>query len=177
MTKKVFIVFALFLLISPVYLHTLWLHYVKIEVKHQVKENIKSGLKSIDLKILVFSKEEAASLKWEHSREFEYLGEMYDVIEKYETSDSISYTVWPDKKETKINRLISRAFRRGLQNDAQKSETQKRFFNLFQLLYFQTHEANTLFFAESESLLNPFYSPNYHCPKSAPLVPPPQKLV
>ncbi len=177
MTKKVFIVFVLLLLISPVYLHTLWLYFVKMEVKHQVKESIKSGLDRSDLVLLKFSKTEAQNLKWEHDEEFEYLGEMYDVIEKHETTDSITYTVWPDKKETKVNRLISQTFRKGLQNDAQKSETQKRFLNFFHLLYFQTYDANTPFFAESKGLLNPFYSPNYHSPQSAPPVPPPQAIV
>ena len=50
-----------------------------------------------------FSTEDAKlKLDWEHSREFEYKGEMYDVLRSETKGDSIWYWCYWDRKETKL---------------------------------------------------------------------------
>ncbi len=46
-------------------------------------------------------------LQWEHSREFEYKGEMYDVIRSEMKGDSIWYWCYWDKKETKLRKELN----------------------------------------------------------------------
>jgi hypothetical protein len=54
--------------------------------------------------LLKFSTQEAAeNLDWEHDAEFEYRGEMYDVIHATITADSATYWVWWDTEETQLN--------------------------------------------------------------------------
>src|SRR5690606_30808540 len=41
-------------------------------------------------------------LDWEHSREFAYLGEMYDVVRSSSTRDSVTYWCHHDVRETRL---------------------------------------------------------------------------
>lgn len=55
-----------------------------------------------------FSVEDARlNLDWEHSREFEYKGEMYDVIHSETKGDSIWYWCYWDRKETKLRKELN----------------------------------------------------------------------
>ena len=55
-----------------------------------------------------FSIEDARlKLDWEHSREFEYKGEMYDVIRAETKGDSIWYWCYWDRKETKLRKELN----------------------------------------------------------------------
>jgi hypothetical protein len=47
------------------------------------------------------------NLNWEHSREFEYKGEMYDVIRSETKGDSIWYWCYWDRKETKLRKELN----------------------------------------------------------------------
>ncbi len=52
---------------------------------------------------LKFSKTEITTkLNWKHSKEFEFNNQMYDVVDKVVTRDSIRYWCWWDFKETEI---------------------------------------------------------------------------
>lgn len=56
-----------------------------------------------------FSKVETETLlRWEHSKEFEYEGEMYDVVRAETRNDSVFYTLWWDHEETEINQKLAR---------------------------------------------------------------------
>ena len=55
-----------------------------------------------------FSAEDARlKLDWEHSREFEYKGEMYDVLRSETKGDSIWYWCYWDRKETKLRKELN----------------------------------------------------------------------
>lgn len=83
-----------------------------------------------ELALLKFSKEETETrLKWKHSREFEYNGSMYDIVETEVREDSIIYWCWWDHKETKLNKqlaqLVSIALNGSPQNQNQKWQIQQ----------------------------------------------------
>ncbi len=85
----------------------LWLYCEKAAVKQQVKQKILGGIDKEELVWLTFKTTEATEvLHWEHDREFEYQGRMYDVVETKAQGDFISYLCWPDHEETQLNRLI-----------------------------------------------------------------------
>ncbi len=104
----------------------LGLHIQKWRVKKEVKAKLIQGLDKSELTHLTFSKSQLETdLRWEHSREFEYKGEMYDVIEQHEKSDSIEFVCWHDKAETELNQrlqtLIAKATHNSPEHHARES--------------------------------------------------------
>lgn len=69
-------------------------------------------ISKIDLKDLVLLKftfnETQSLLKWEHSKEFEFNGIMYDIIRSESKNDSIFYWCWEDREETELNKTVIR---------------------------------------------------------------------
>lgn len=73
--------------------------------KKQVKEKIilLSFLKSdIENKSIDFV--------WKHSREFKFNGSMYDIVERYDTKDSVHFYCFIDKKENKLKADFNKHF-------------------------------------------------------------------
>ena len=62
-------------------------------VRHEIKQRILPGTDRNELMMLRFTKEESEKkLKWEEPGEFEYDGEMYDVV--FSESDGITVSYW-----------------------------------------------------------------------------------
>jgi len=77
-----------------------WLHYQKYAVRAEVKQMmINKGMAEEHLVVLQFTTEEKALLNWEHDKEFEYQGQMYDVVDSYQVGDIFYYSCWPDMKK------------------------------------------------------------------------------
>jgi len=81
------------------------LHYEKGRAKRHMLEMI-AKKKAGEMITLTFTTIEYASLKWEHDHEFEFKGEMYDIIEQELKGDAIILHCIHDKKETSINKAI-----------------------------------------------------------------------
>ena len=125
--RRSLVILFILLLAAPFTLPFILLNYQKNKVKHEVKEKIISGMDRKDLVLLTFSVEEIdAVVSWHHPGEFEFQGEMYDIVEKRHTSDSISYWCWHDEKEKNIDRKLENLVAKTLMNDPQKKESQKR---------------------------------------------------
>lgn len=71
---------------------------------------------------MTFSIDEAQALEWEHSKEFELKGEMYDVVRSVKTGDSITYFVFHDVKETALNRKIDQLLANELDSNQDRKE-------------------------------------------------------
>lgn len=89
-----------------------------VVVRHEVKAKLAMDKHTGPLVKLTFARGDVRDLlEWEHSREFRYRGEMYDIARTEEATDSISYWCHHDVKETSIRREISkwlaRTFGRG----------------------------------------------------------------
>ncbi len=97
-------IYLLLSLTVPVLMTYGYLCHQKWIVKNQVKQSIIAGLDRDELVFLKFSRDDQSKLlKWEHSREFEYQDQMYDVVYVVETTDSLSYWCWWDHEETALN--------------------------------------------------------------------------
>ena len=69
---------------------------------------IKKAIPQDEQLLWKFSTEDARlKLDWEHSHEFEYKGEMYDVIRYEVKGDSIWYWCYWDRKETKLRKELN----------------------------------------------------------------------
>ncbi len=82
-----------------------------------------AGLDQEELVLLKFSKEETQSeLRWEHSKEFEYKGQMYDIVSKEIKEDSIFYRCWWDHEETLLNKKLTKLVAKALDLDENKRD-------------------------------------------------------
>jgi hypothetical protein len=113
-------------------------------------------------------------LYWEHSREFEYKGQMYDIIKSEVRGDTIWYWCYWDRKETDIKRQINE-FASYLMGPGQDSRNTGRCItNFFQTLFFpgMQRESNILFDISCSHCLTPYDFPFSLC-EIAPPTPPP----
>jgi hypothetical protein len=105
----------------------IFLQYNRIEIRKEIAAKIYSGPDKKDLVLLKFTIEESETkLNWKHAGEFEYRGQMYDIVEKRQKGDSIWYSCYNDIKETRLNNELARLVNRTLGHDPyQKSQTDK----------------------------------------------------
>jgi hypothetical protein len=116
--KKVAAVLLLFLLVAPFWIVFFSLHAKKEMVRREVKHRLMDSEPEEAFVHMAFTTKEAESLlRWEHSREFEYLGEMYDVVRTKTRNDSVFYTLWWDHEETDLNQKLA-ALTKSLQGDS-----------------------------------------------------------
>ena len=136
-----------------------------------------AGIDQNELVLLKFSKEEAEKqLRWEHSKEFEYEGQMYDVVSKEIKGDTIYYRCWWDHEETALNKKLQELVAQTFDKDKDKQRTQKQLTN-----YFQSFFCSTLFEWQAtvpEDLVEIYqtivYEDNFSTIRLSPPTPPPQ---
>lgn len=105
-----------------------WLKLEKHAVRKSIKHKIIDG---IDHDLLVhksFAKEDTAILlNWEHTKEFSFQGEMYDIVSRVYTDDSVSYTLWWDNEETQLNRKLEHLTNNLLEESPEKNNKSNHF--------------------------------------------------
>ncbi len=108
MLKSISSIALIVLLVSPFWvLHSL-MRLEKYQVRREVKQNLIKRIDRNELIHLKFATSEISEkLKWEHSKEFEYAGEMYDVVERVEAGDTVHFWCWWDNEETKLNKQLT----------------------------------------------------------------------
>ncbi len=107
----------------------IYLHQKHI-IRKVVKNKIISGLKKSDLFHFRFTPEEMeAKINWKHSKEFEYDGKMFDVVYSEKHQDSVLFWCWPDKQETRLNKIHERLFLEALGVDPITKSNSKKIIN------------------------------------------------
>ena len=153
----------------------MWLQHQKHIVKKQVKNQMMEGIDKEELVLLKFSKEEKKTkLKWEHSKEFEYKGQMYDIVEKTVKQDSVYYWCWLDYQETKLNKKLDKLVNNVFHDNPKKQEKNQQLFTYLKSLYFSKpfvwHSKNI-----GQNINHHFYYKNfYRSINFTPPTPPPQ---
>ncbi|ADR22822.1 hypothetical protein MATR_33320 [Marivirga tractuosa] len=126
----------IFCLLAPALVTCLWLKHQKRQVKREVKWKIIDGIDKSELVLIQLTKAEAKEkLHWEHSREFEFKGEMYDVVEFEETADSIKYWCWWDYEETALNKKLAEVVNNLFGNNPEKQEKEQKLISFYQSLF------------------------------------------
>ncbi len=174
MNREIAGISFLFCLIVPVIATFTYLHYQKVMVRKEVKHQMIMGIEQADLVLLKFTKEESqANLSWKHSKEFEYQGQMYDIVKTETNSDTIYYWCWLDHAETKLSRKLDELITHVLGHSPQNQERQKKLLEFYKNLYCNSYTGLKEIFCQEangkevcfESLSSVYY---------APLNPPPQ---
>lgn len=112
------------------------MHVRKTAVRKEVKRRIIAGIDESELVSLTFAKKDInASLRWVHSKEFEYNKQMYDIVTKREHGDSISFSCWWDSDETELNKQLSKLAQIAYGNDPAKNQNQNRVLDFYKSLF------------------------------------------
>ncbi|MFH6983551.1 hypothetical protein [Marinoscillum luteum] len=105
-----------------------WLRVEKYQLKRQIKRQLIAQTDKNDLILLKIAHKDSSLLSWEHSKEFEYKGEMYDVVERYQNEDTTYYRCWWDHEETRLNRqlqvLVNKAFGKDPYHEANRERVE-----------------------------------------------------
>ena len=134
--KKIIAISLLFSLLAPIAGLYVWLRYEKKLVKEEVKQAILGGLEKDQLVCLTFSVDEVERMiEWENDYEFEYRGEMYDVVETEYSDNSISYWCWHDSKETRLKDQIEDLLAGGADDAPVNQDKQIKLLQFFKILY------------------------------------------
>ncbi len=168
-------ILLLFCFIAPLAFTFVILQLHKKEVKKEVKWEMIAGLEKEELVLLKFTEEETQKkLRWEHNKEFEFKGVMYDIVEKSIQGDTIFYWCWVDDKETKLNQQLEELVAFTLGNNQQRKNNQEKLNNFYKSLYCEhCHIKWNEVASQSNELITPY---DFSCLTISipPPVPPPK---
>lgn len=112
------------------------LRFEKYRVRKELKIRMLAGLPDSVLVFFQFSKNACNTLlRWEHAREFEYRGEMFDVVKQSVRNDSLLLWCWRDHAETKLNSQLRRLIAEYQNNDPCRHEKEHRLALFFLTLF------------------------------------------
>ena len=84
------------------------LQWQKKAVRKEVKKRINDGLKDEELVKLTFLKNDVDKLlNWIKKDEFDFNGQMYDIVRSWESNDSVFYMCWKDDDESIIKQRLN----------------------------------------------------------------------
>lgn len=126
----------LLVLLFPSGLAYLFFAWQKHQVKETVKAQLLAGMDASELTELKLSKADARTLlEWEEEREFEYQGQMYDVVDTAIEGDSIRYRCYRDHAESRLKREMRRLVAKPLKDDPATAGNALRLITFFQSLF------------------------------------------
>lgn len=124
--QKKYAILLLGCFVLPLIATYAWLRYERKCVKRQVKQEIFSKIDLKDCSRFEFTLENEKHLEWEHSAEFTYKGQKYDVILKKKTASGTTiYYCWKDVKESAVEKKIAFLVNRALGGNPGKDKQHK----------------------------------------------------
>tara|TARA_B100001057_G_scaffold497877_2_gene603247 strand:+ start:3360 stop:3782 length:423 start_codon:yes stop_codon:yes gene_type:complete len=139
-----------------------------------VKHALMAKTDKSDLVLLSFTKEEASEeLNWKHSKEFEYKGSMYDIVEQETKGDTTYYWCWWDNEETQLNQRLDKLLAMIMGHDKKDKQSNNRLSKFFKSLFWKE---NSITFSNEIALIT-HQSPylfNFREIFYSPPTPPPQ---
>jgi len=113
--------------------------FIAEEHRMQIKKDVKQKLIAVShqqlVKLAFTQKEELTRLKWHDEKEFEWNGEMYDVVETQINGDTTFYLCWWDHEETELNKKLDELVADALGNSTKNRQNKNKLLELFEMLY------------------------------------------
>ena len=134
--KNIIRILLILVFIIPVLGTYTWFIIEKNIIRKQIKLQLIEGIYKEELISLKFCSKNNSELNWKDSKEFEYKGEMFDIIETEIKNDSIIYKCFPDKQETEINIKINNLLNFLIGNNKQPNEKHNKLLDFIKKLYF-----------------------------------------
>ncbi|MCB0754958.1 MAG: hypothetical protein H6603_02180 [Flavobacteriales bacterium] len=138
MSKRLISIFLVLCLILPMLGMFGWLQQRRKEVRREVKHQIIAGLERSELVLLTFTPEQHSKLKWKHSKEFEFEGEMFDIVETEVVDGVTQYWCWSDDEETALNKQLFELTNIALGLDPLQQKNKDNFQQYCKTLFYET---------------------------------------
>lgn len=103
------------------FVYNVWLYSVKEDVKEQIERGTE-GEQTLIKVPKSWSENPPDNFKWHEDHEFEYRGQMYDVIRQQTRGNEIWYYCYWDKAETKLLKNLSKYVSSYLHQHPQKDQ-------------------------------------------------------
>ena len=162
--------------VAPLATHYLALRYQQKLVRREIKRKMMTGIDKAELVQLQFSEaDQRRLLRWEHSREFAYKGQMYDVVYSCRTGDTTTYWLWWDHEETRLNRQLNRWAVLALAGSPGQQEKAQRVMLFFKTLFCSAPAAVAAELSPAAMAIRPGGSGSYACSPAPPPSPPPER--
>jgi hypothetical protein len=175
MPKKLISVLLFLSLTAPFAGTFTFLQIRKQLVKKEVKWKLIDGLDKEELVLLKFARKETETLlTWKHSREFEYHGEMYDIVETEIAGDSVFYYCWWDHEETHLNKQLNSLLAKAAGQHEQNKDNAKKIYQFFKTLYLEPLSHNNFQSFAVFSKQQSFFKEKFYSLNIAPPAPPPK---
>lgn len=108
----------------------------KKKIRKEIKQKIIRGICENELVYFVFSKEDSRTLlDWKHDKEFSYQDEMYDIVKKEISGDSIRYWCWWDHEESRLERQLQKEVWIALGAHPQKKNHEQKWKDFYKKLF------------------------------------------
>ncbi len=175
MKKKHISILLLFLLIAPAVVTFTWLQHRKAVVRKEVKWKMIAGIDTNELVHFTFTqKETETQLKWKHAKEFEYKGEMYDVVYKVCANGTLQYWCWWDHEETKLSKQLSKLLVGAYQSDVPSKDKKQQIVSFYKSLFCSEVFSWSPIFNTFRNSNTAFFYNNYKCIVTTIHAPPPE---
>jgi hypothetical protein len=133
MKKRLLAVALVALFFVPLVGTLLFYHYRVWEIRKHVKQHLIAVTSTDELVLIKLTRPEAQTLlRWEHPAEFEYQGQMYDVVKKESRDDTLYFWCWWDYEETSLNKQLTHLVAMAMGSDHTSRQYQnmlEKFFN------------------------------------------------
>lgn len=138
--QKLISIFLFLVLLMPAVCLYSWFQMEQSSIKRTVKWKIATGIDKSELVTIKLSKADAEKeLKWKHAKEFQFKGEMYDIVERKAEGDTLTFYCWWDFEETKLNKKVWALTHRIFNQSQEKQEKEQQLLKVFKSLYCQEH--------------------------------------
>lgn len=142
-------------------------------IKKELKRKIKNRVPETELAVFTFSTSDLNKLEWEEKgKEFWLNGNLYDIVKKQETADSISFHCINDRQEKELFANLEELVNRQMNSEAQDNNTslkkfQTDYFFIQTELQFSFTEICCMPIEMKDKLLKGFFSESLQPPKLA----------
>ena len=127
MSRKFAGISLLICIVAPVLALYVWTQQQKHEVRREVKWRMAANLDKDEMVLLKFTDEDGDSqLRWKHSKEFEFEGSMFDIVQKEQHGDTTYYWCWWDKEETQLNQRLDELAALAFGKDPKQKENKEK---------------------------------------------------
>lgn len=134
--QRIAIILLSLSLFAPAIITISCLKYQKTKVRKQVKRMLMKEANPHELVEFTFHlKDTSTLLRWEHSKEFEYNQQMYDIVERTYVGDSVTYLCWWDHAETALNKELAAIVFNMLSQNPVKSKAQDKWLFFYKSLF------------------------------------------
>ncbi|MEX1191151.1 MAG: hypothetical protein WEA99_04200 [Brumimicrobium sp.] len=128
----------------------------KYVVRKSIKHKIIEGIDADMLVHLSFAKADTTvKLDWKHSKEFAYNDEMYDIVERTYSEDSVKYALWWDNEETQLNKKLNQLTNNFIQGNPEDENKSNHFG--FVVKHFFCDELPTFFLIKNNESKEAFW--------------------